>query len=860
VDQYELYCLADPLFYDTLDQKQNDASDFSLVRRPVPAGWVRHETETWMYYGVEGDTSLPYQGWKIHLSACQDDAERALAELWDYCVPRNIAFKYLRGAPVLLAYNSKAASRTASGKLATIYPRDERELETTLSELGELLEGVRGPYILSDLRYGKGPLYVRYGGFADRRTPATNGERVLAIENASGQLVPDVRGSVFSVPSWTTLPAFLEPHLAARNSVTVSGMPYRVESVLHFSNGGGVYLGRDENDAMVVLKEARPHAGLDALGRDSVGRLRHERDMLERLAGLDVVPRLLGYFTIGEHEFLAQEFVDGNPLQRHIVMRYPLTRADCVESALADYTTWAIGVLDQVAEAVQALHGRGVVFGDLQPNNIMITADGRPVLIDFEVSTLTADAARSALAHPAFVAPADRTGPDTDLYAMACLTLGMFGPQATITLPLDRSHAYRLAALITETFPVPAARISAAVRTITGPAGGGVPSEPPPSAESPWPEVRAALHQAILASATPDRDDRLFPGDVAQFEPGGGRTFAHGAAGTLWALAVTGAEPRHAGWLAERATEPPPGSALGFYDGLHGIAYALDHLGHRQTALDVLDISLSERWTELGLAMYGGLSGIGLNLMAFGPDFAEPAARAIEVCAERIGGPADVPEISGGEHPRAGLLHGSSGPALLFLHGYERTGDKALLDKAGDALRQDLRRCALSRDGSRQVDQGWRHLPYLAEGSIGIALVLARYLTHRPDEELAVTQAEILRVVRSRYFVQPGLLAGRAGMIAALAMLDRDHPELPALIRGLRWHALPYGDGLAFPGDQLLRLSMDLATGTAGVLVALAAARAENPVRLPFLEPGPTEPPGATPECRADLTDSREEG
>jgi hypothetical protein len=34
--------------------------------------------------------------------------------------------------------------------------------------LGELLYGQPGPYILSDLRWGSGPLYVRYGGFAER--------------------------------------------------------------------------------------------------------------------------------------------------------------------------------------------------------------------------------------------------------------------------------------------------------------------------------------------------------------------------------------------------------------------------------------------------------------------------------------------------------------------------------------------------------------------------------------------------------------------------------------------------------------------------------------------------------------------
>jgi hypothetical protein len=54
-------------------------------------------------------------------------------------------------------------------------------------------------------------------------------------------------------------------------------------------------------------------------------------------------------------------------------------------------------------------------------------------------------------------------------------------------------------------------------------------------------------------------------------------------------------------------------------------------------------------------------------------------------------------------------------------------------------------------------------------------------------------------------------------------------------IRNLAWHALPYGDGMAFPGQEMLRLSMDLATGTAGVLLALGAALHDQPVTIPLL-------------------------
>src|SRR5207302_8983754 len=83
---------------------------------------------------------------------------------------------------------------------------------------------------------------------------------------------------------------------------------------------------------------------------------------------------------------------------------------------------------------------------------------------------------------------------------------------------------------------------------------------------------------------------------------------------------------------------------------------------------------------------------------------------------------------------------------------------------------------------------------------------------------------------------------GRAGMILYLSRGlapgagGRD-PVVAGHIRRLGWHALAYRGNLAFPGEQLLRLSMDLASGTAGVLLALGAALGDGAVELPFLGP-----------------------
>jgi len=153
---YELFCLADPIFYDSPTREQGHA-DLALAARPLPSGWMRTELGDWLMNHPDR-VSLPPQGWKIHASATLENAEEILAAVWDYCVPKNIPFKFIRSIDFLFLRNAKYADRGSSGKFVTIYPKDEAQAEVTLTQLGAILEGQSGPYILSDLRWGDPPL------------------------------------------------------------------------------------------------------------------------------------------------------------------------------------------------------------------------------------------------------------------------------------------------------------------------------------------------------------------------------------------------------------------------------------------------------------------------------------------------------------------------------------------------------------------------------------------------------------------------------------------------------------------------------------------------------------------------------
>jgi tRNA A-37 threonylcarbamoyl transferase component Bud32 len=533
---YEVYCLKDRLFYDVLDGQESPA--FAIADDPLPGGWQRIPRGEWVVY-VPPEHSIPAQGWKIHVSASHDNAADVLVRVRDYCIPRGISFKHLRSVNVLLMRNAKYSPRGASGKLVTVYPRDDAELATILDELDAELAGEPGPYVLSDLRIGAGPLYVRYGGFAERHCEDESGRLVPAIEDGEGRLVPDRRDPVFTVPSWVTLPDCLAPHLAARNAVTMAGVPYRITEALHFSNGGGVYAGEDTRTGRrVVLKEGRPYAGLAADGADAVARVRREHDVLRLLAGIDGVPEALDYVVGGEHHFLVEEFVEGRPLNTFFAERHPLLDPEPDPGGLADYAAWAMKIYAGAERVIEQVHARGVAFNDLRMFNIMVAPDDTVSLIDFEAAAPAAERRRQTLANPGFLAPPDRRGTDVDAYGLACLKIALFTPTTNLFM-LDLGKAAHLAEVIAEWFPVPAGYLDQAVAEITR----GEPSRPkiPRFAPEPpgWERARDALRTAILASATPQRDDRLFPGDIQPFG-GGALGLAYGAAGVLYALDVTG--------------------------------------------------------------------------------------------------------------------------------------------------------------------------------------------------------------------------------------------------------------------------------------------------------------------------------
>lgn len=189
-------------------------------------------------------------------------------------------------------------------------------------------------------------------------------------------------------------------------------------------------------------------------------RLAGERRILAGLQHPGIARLYDGGTTPAGRPYLVMEYVEGRQLDQH-----------CLEHGL-DLRA-RLDLFLEVCAAVQAAHSRLVVHCDIKPGNVLVRADGHPVLLDFGIAQLLGDA---DMAH----------GFCTASYAAPEL---LAGAQATIA-----SDIYGLGLLLAE--------LLSGRRVGRLPAGAPVPAPSALAAGSvPWPRKLRGDLDAIVARA-----------------------------------------------------------------------------------------------------------------------------------------------------------------------------------------------------------------------------------------------------------------------------------------------------------------------------------------------------------------------
>jgi diguanylate cyclase (GGDEF)-like protein len=217
------------------------------------------------------------------------------------------------------------------------------------------------------------------------------------------------------------------------------------------------------NERTVVRREPRPDgSGTEihkrALGPAAVERARHERSVLERLAGVPGVSHLLGG---GTDDTLVLEDLAGRPLGS-VIASGEITGDPARICALAL----------ALARILGKVHDAGVIHRDLNPGNVLValgpTGELEPAIVDFDLATTLAQVRpsfidpREIVGQLPYLAPEQtgRTGTPvdqrSDLYALGVL----FYELTTGAPPFTDDDPLHLVGQILSRRPVPPDRLA----------------------------------------------------------------------------------------------------------------------------------------------------------------------------------------------------------------------------------------------------------------------------------------------------------------------------------------------------------------------------------------------------------------
>jgi class 3 adenylate cyclase/predicted ATPase len=220
---------------------------------------------------------------------------------------------------------------------------------------------------------------------------------------------------------------------------------YEVRGALGTGGFGAVYLGHDTQlDRPVAIKVLR---GGPEAPQAEAGRFLQEA---RRLAQLNH-PGIVAVHDVGIDRgqvYLVSDFLDGPSLGRWLEQHRP---------------PWpeAARIVAAVADALAHAHARLIVHRDVKPENIILTPDRGPVLVDFGLGLDETRADGSELGHisgtPAYMAPeqvagqAHRIDGRTDIYSLGVVLYGMLCGH----LPFRASNTVELLRQVRDDEPQP---------------------------------------------------------------------------------------------------------------------------------------------------------------------------------------------------------------------------------------------------------------------------------------------------------------------------------------------------------------------------------------------------------------------
>ena len=222
---------------------------------------------------------------------------------------------------------------------------------------------------------------------------------------------------------------------------------YTIENYLSHGGFGITYLARDSLNRLIVIKECFPDAICRRVDqsvrvrsrthvetfRDIIALFIDEAHSLARLSH----PNIVGVHQIfedNETAYLAMDFIEGHDLLEMSEGAEPIAPVMLERLAV------------KLLSAIEYLHGEGLLHRDIAPDNILVSKDNQPILIDFGaargLAAQTADGlgltrtVKDGYSPQEFYAKTGEQHESSDLYSLAAslyhVMSGQSGPRFLI--------------------------------------------------------------------------------------------------------------------------------------------------------------------------------------------------------------------------------------------------------------------------------------------------------------------------------------------------------------------------------------------------------------------------------------------
>ena len=869
---YIEHCQQDTDWYEPFYDPIPTPEYLNLARSVLPLSWTPRPTGVWTHVSPPNNNFNKRQGWKIHVSAKPVNCLEILARSIRVCVDCEVPFKFLSSPSIFDRMLGKGAFRESSGKFITIYPSDESHFLLIAEVLYEKLSEFEGCYTLSDKPYKDSQvIFYRYGAFFGYPRLSIFGNRETLLRSPDGELVPDGRSVYFNPPSWASDPFEEDTGEAEENTdepedsemtIYLKDGRYRVDAAIQFSVTGGVYYAVDmDSGRTVVIKEARPHTSIESSGNDAIVRLRKEHRLLTKLSGTGITPEPVDLFFDWKHLFLVEEFLPGENL-------YGLLSSianDLLDKNIYIENIFKLGT--GLSYAVKVAHDHNIIINDFSPGNVIYSdADETFKLIDLEAAWEDGvDIPSPDIGTIGFRLPEGVKNKFDDTYGLSTLIFSFIFPVNQLFSLEPKAKQTFLEAAEEE------GRISNEMKTLlleyldTDNESRHTSSElfnrfenisidhsPVRSKENfgindtLLSETLNKTLRYIKSNISLDRSDRLFPSDPSVFVTNP-LSVANGAAGVAHALSfIEGEVPdKVISWMLthEISKENYP---AGLYLGLSGIAWVFWELEQKELALKIMEMTVDHPllW-DLPDIFYGS-AGFGLACLYFYKEtgdayWLEQAARVGEkLIKTKIVSDNGFywPDLEG--NVWTSYARGASGISLFLLHLYLASGDILFLENGRRALDYDLEAVkelqgkyriprATSESITSRHQMTFSH--YWSDGSAGVCTTLLRYISVFGEKSDKAMLENLIVDADRNYTAFPTLFTGLAGLgnVQLDAFYFTGDPKYISsalnVTHGLLRFQIQRPDGIAFPGEQLFRLSNDFGSGSAGIACFLHRLR-----------------------------------